>query len=106
MNANLYRQAVELISDCDIPPHLSGFNFLSEAVAMKSENYSIKLMDIYNILANNHHCTHRAIRRSIAYAISKSEHICDYLSMGLNETFNGRVIATLALRLTSMSQNR
>lgn len=105
MNQILYNHAVELISACSIPPHLSGFTFLSEAVVMKSENFTIKLIDIYKNLAQNHHCTHRAITRSISYAISQSEHIRDYLSVGVNDLFNGKVIAMLALKLQSICQD-
>lgn len=99
MNRNLYQHAIKLVSDCSVPPHLSGFTFLLEAVIMKSENYTIKLIDIYKSIAKNHHCTHRAITRSIAYAISQSRHIRDYLSIGTTDLFNGKVIAMLALKL-------
>ncbi|MDE5593847.1 MAG: sporulation initiation factor Spo0A C-terminal domain-containing protein [Clostridiales bacterium] len=99
MNQTLYKRAIKLVSDCSVPPHLSGFIFLSEAVIIKSENYTIKLIDVYKRIAQNHHCTHRAITRSIAYAISQSNHIRDYLSIEKNELFNGRVIAMLALKL-------
>lgn len=103
MNQTLYSHAVKLVSDCSIPPHLSGFTFLLEATIMKSENYSIKLTDIYKSIAQNHRCTHRAITRSISYAISQSEHIRDYLALGKNDVFNGKVIAILALKLKSIS---
>ena len=104
MNQTLYRHAVKLVSDCSVPPHLSGFTFLLEAAIMKSENFSIKLIDIYESIAQNHHCTHRAITRSIAYAISQAEHISDYLALGKNDLFNGKVIAILALKLKSICQ--
>lgn len=104
MNQTLYNQAVKLVSDCSVPPHLSGFTLLSEAVIMKSESYSIKLKDIYKNLAQSHRCTHRAITRSISYAISQSEHIRDRLALGKNDLFNGKVIATLALKLKSICQ--
>ncbi|MDE6201035.1 MAG: sporulation initiation factor Spo0A C-terminal domain-containing protein [Clostridiales bacterium] len=104
MNRNLYNHAVKLVSDCAIPPHLSGFTFLLEAVVMKSENYAIKLIDIYKSIAQNHHCTPRAITRSIAYAISQSEHIREYLAVGKNDLFNGKVIAMLALKLNQYAQ--
>lgn len=104
MNHTLYSQAVKLVSACSVPPHLSGFTFLSEAVIMKSENYSIKLIDIYESIARTHRCTHRAITRSISYAISQSEHIRDYLAIGKNDLFNGKVIAILALKLKSICQ--
>lgn len=103
-NYNLHSHAVQLVSDSSIPPHLSGFTFLSEAVIMKSENYTIKLIDIYKSIAQNHHCTHRAITRSISYAISQSEHIREFLSVGKNDLFNGKVIAMLALKLKSTCQ--
>lgn len=103
MNQTLYSHAVKLVSDCSVPPHLSGFTFLSEAVIMKSENYSIKLTDIYKSIAKNHRCTHRAITRSITYAISQSEHIRDYLALDKNNLFNGKVIAMLALKLKTIS---
>lgn len=99
MNQTLYRHAIELVSECSVPPHLSGFTFLLEAVIMKSENYSIKLIDIYKSIAQKHHCTHRAITRNITYAISQSNHIREYLSVGKNDLFNGKVIAMLALKL-------
>ncbi|MDE7406490.1 MAG: sporulation initiation factor Spo0A C-terminal domain-containing protein [Clostridiales bacterium] len=103
MNKDLYKRAIELVSDSSVPPHLSGFTFLSEAVAIKSENYIIKLQDLYEKIARNHDCTYRAITRDIAYAISQSEHIRDYLSIGKNGClFNGRIIAMLALKLKSM----
>ena len=104
MDQNLYKYATELVSDCAIPPHLSGFTFLSEAIIIKSENYAVKLKDIYKSIAQNHHSTHRAITRNITYAISQSEHIRDYLSVGANDLFNGKVIAMLALKLKSISQ--
>lgn len=101
-NQTLYNLAAKLVTDCSIPPHLSGFTFLLEAIVMKSENYSVKLIDIYACLAQNHRCTDRAITRSITYAISQSEHIRDYLMLGKNDlVFNGKVIAMLALKLKS-----
>lgn len=104
MHQTLYNHAVKLVSDCSVPPHLSGFTFLSEAVMIKSKNYTIKLIDIYKRIAQNHHCTHRAVMRSIAYAISQAEHIGDYLSIGKTDIFNGKVIAMLALKLRSSYQ--
>lgn len=104
MNQTLYSRAVKLITDCSVPPHLSGFTFLLEAAIMKSENYSIKLIDIYKSIAQNHRCTPRAITRDISYAISKSDHICDYLALSKNDLFNGKVIAILALKLKSICQ--
>lgn len=104
MNQNKYQFAVELVSNCSVPPHLSGFIFLSEAVVIKSENYTIKLSDIYKSVAKIHRCTHRAITRSIAYAISQSEHIREYLSISKNDLFNGKVIALLALKLKAICQ--
>lgn len=100
MNDTLYKHAVELVSNCSVPPHLSGFIFLSEAAIIKSQNYTIKLIDIYKRLAQSHNCTHRAITRSITYAISQSAHIREYLSVGKNDLFNGKVIAMLALKLS------
>ena len=103
MNQYLYKRAVELVSDSSVPPHLSGFTFLSEAVAIKCENYIIKLQDLYENIARNHNCTYRAITRDISYAISQSDNIRDYLSIGKKGClFNGRVIAMLALKLKSM----
>ena len=104
MKETLFLHAMKLVSDCSVPPHLSGFTFLLEAAIIKSENYSIKLIDIYKSIAQNHRCTHRAITRSISYAISQSEHIRDYLSLGKNDLFNGKVIAMLALKLKSICQ--
>lgn len=106
MNKDLYQHAVELVSNCSIPPHLSGFTFLSEAVVIKRENYVIKLKDLYKNIAQNHNSTHRAVDRDISYAISQSEHIRDYLSIGKNGyLFNGKVIAMLALKLKSICQD-
>lgn len=102
MNQSLYHHAIKLIFDCSIPPHLSGFTFLLEAVIMKSENYTIKLIDIYKNIAQKHRSTHRAITRSIAYAISQSDRIRDYLSIGKTPMFNGKVIALLALKLKTI----
>ena len=105
MNQTLYGHAEKLVSDSSVPPHLSGFTFLVEAVVMKSENYTIKLIDIYNGIAQKHRCTPRAITRSISYAISQSEHIRDYLALSKNDLlFNGKVIAILALKLKSICQ--
>lgn len=105
MNQSLYKHAMKLVSDCSIPPHLSGFTFLLEAVIIKSENYTMKLIDIYKNIAQNHHSTHRAITRSISYAIAQSDNIRDYLSIGTAAMFNGKVIALLALKLKTMYQD-
>lgn len=104
MNHTLYGHAVKLVSACSVPPHLSGFTFLAEAVTMKSENYTIKLTDVYESIAQNHRCTYRAVTRSISYAISQSEHIRDYLTLGKSDLFNGKVIAMLALKLKATCQ--
>lgn len=105
MNKDLYKRAVELVSDCSVPSHLSGFTFLSEAVTIKSENYIIKLQDLYENIARHHDCTYRAITRDIAYAISQSMHIREHLSIGKNDSlFNGKVISLLALKLKSKHQ--
>lgn len=104
MNPILYKTALKLVNDCSIPPHLSGFTFLSEAVVIKSENPTIKLKDLYCRIAENHHSTQRAITRGIAYAISQSDSIRDYLSVGRNDLFNGRVISMLAFKLKMICQ--
>ena len=106
MNQKLYRFAVKLVTACYVPQHLSGFTFLSEAVAIKSENYSNNLTKIYTSIAQNHSCTYRAITRSISYAISQSEHIRKYLMLGENDlVFNGKVIAMLALKLKAICKS-
>lgn len=105
MNSTALKHATKLVYSCSIPPHLSGFTFLSEAVAIKSENSTIKLKEIYKDIAQNHNCTHRAITRSITYAISQSDTIRDYLAVGKDDLFNGKVIAMLALRLKTICQN-
>ena len=105
MNPSLYIHAIKLLSDCSIPPQLTGFTFLLEAVIMKSENYTIKLKNIYKNLAQKYCSTHRAVARSISYAITQSDNIRDYLSVGTNDLFNGKIIALLALRLKTMCQD-
>ena len=105
MNEILYNRAVKLVSDCAIPPHLSGFTFLSEAAVIRSENSIAKLSYIYSTIASNHNNTQRAITRSIKYAISQSDSIGNILSINKNYLFNGRVIAALALRLKSIQES-
>lgn len=104
-NQLLLEQAAKLVSDCSVPPHLSGFGFLIEAVVIKSESESIKLLDIYKTVAHKHNRSQRAVTRSISYAISKADDISNYLSVKKAEVFNGRVIATLALKLKTLTKS-
>ena len=104
-NKVLLEHAEKLVADCSVPPHLSGFTFLTEAIVIKLECESIKLFDIYKTVAQNHNRTQRAVTRSISYALSQAEHISDYLSVKNQDVFNGRLFASLALKLKSMSNS-
>ena len=104
-NRSLLEHAEKLVSECSVPPHLSGFAFLTEAVVIKYESDSIKLSDIYKTVARNHDRTQRAVTRSISYALSQADQISDYLAVRDQDVFNGRVIAALALKLKSISKS-
>ncbi len=104
-NQLLLEHAEKIVSDCSVPPHLSGFAFLTEAIVIKYQSDSISLSDIYRTVALNHNRTQRAVTRSISYALSQAERMSDYLAVDKQEIFNGRVIASLALKLKSLSQS-
>lgn len=101
-NQDLYRCAEKLVNKCAIPPHLRGRTYLTDAIVIKSENRTAKLIDIYNAIALKHNSTHRAVTRNITYAISQSEHIGGFLKIDSRGVFNGSVIAALSIKLKDL----
>ncbi|MDE7463685.1 MAG: sporulation initiation factor Spo0A C-terminal domain-containing protein [Clostridiales bacterium] len=98
-NADLTERAAILVEECTVPPHLTGFALLVEAVVIKANRAACKYSDIYQALAHRHDVSPRAAARDITYAISQADGICEALSIKPQEVFNSRVIATLALKL-------
>ena len=98
-NQDLYKYAERLVNKCAIPPHLNGYTYLTDAIVIKSENRMAKLTDVYSAIAIKYDSTHRAVTRSITYAISQSEYIAVYLKLDSHGLFNGSVIAKLVIKL-------
>ena len=93
-----------LLSDYDIPEHLSGFDYIADAIVMKltHERSVLRLNDIYTYLANKHNKSTGSISRDVNYAIKQSNKLGALLSLSDNQLFSGRVISVLAIRVKSI----
>ncbi len=104
---SILKNAEKLVADSSVPPHLTGFTLLSEAVVLKKERSIIKLKEIYGTIAQKYNSNHCAVTRSISYAICQAQHLREYLSLSKYETaFNGKIISALALKLNSEDRDR
>lgn len=61
-----------LLHKYKVNPGLKGFNLLTDAIEIKSNNQNIKLMDLYSEVAKQHNTTSSRVERSIRTCIETS----------------------------------
>ncbi len=83
----------------DVPPHLQGFLFLAEAVAIRAKDKRSRFKAIYGI-------SRKTVSSAMSYAIFHSPDVlCATLRTTRGELFIGKVISSLALFINNFVLN-
>lgn len=95
---HLFEFAEIMLFALDVPPHLQGFLFLAEAVAIRAKDECSRLQTIYSRIAATYGISRKTVSSAMSYAIFYSPDVlCATLRTTRGELFIGKVISSLAL---------
>ena len=95
---HLFEFAEIMLFALDVPPHLQGFLFLAEAVAIRAKDKRSRFKAIYARIAATYGISRKTVSSAMSYAIFYSPDVlCATLRTTRGELFIGKVISSLAL---------
>lgn len=80
---------------------LKGFDYICKAVKYISENRTMKMCRVYDLIAKDSGATWSRVEKAIRHALSKADKDSEAYKkyIGIKETTNSAILYTLAVRL-------
>lgn len=95
------KKVEDILIELGIYPNLSGFDYICKAVYYIMADRTVRICNVYKMVAKDFNATNTAVERSIRHALSKADKESETYKkyMSVKDTTNSAVLYTLATKL-------